>query len=336
MIFAAVQSLKTTLESIDAVAVFNDELKDVSDKMIVPVSDGGDGFLNVMKSIKKNGKSQFIKISNSFQKKHEAEIYITDTEVFVESADIVGMKYLKKKTSVLKRDTGDIGRICRKYYSESKKIILGIGGTSTADSGGKMLEEMGFDVKYFSDTAVLKEVERKEFYKNIYGIADVSVSLNGADGASLFTKQKGASNAEKIFLRKAFDSVSVKYRCSGKKYLGCGGGLGFAVEFAGGRIVDNFSYFDKMLKIKKRISSSDVFITCEGKFDEQSMLGKITGKMIEHALKESKQVFVITGETDFNISGVNLIVMKGSVEKIRKNPEKYLKEAIKKFKETVK
>jgi glycerate kinase len=80
------------------------------------------------------------------------------------------------------------------------------------------------------------------------------------------------------------------------------------------------------------IEGADVVVTGEGSFDAQSLGGKITGAVIEHARSQGVPVVVVCGVSQMRqpIAGVTVIEISGSAPSIQEsidNPAVYLREA---------
>ena len=79
---------------------------------------------------------------------------------------------------------------------------------------------------------------------------------------------------------------------------GAGGCLGLGLYFFfGAQILEGSAFIFKTLGLEKRILESEVVITGEGSFDEQSFSGKITGAIIRAAQKNNKKIILVTGRT---------------------------------------
>lgn len=294
-------SLKGTLSNDDVVKLYK-EIFQSKDDLIVPISDGGDGFLNFIRYVYPSSKLKFFETFSPEHKKITVETVEYQKNLFIESAKIVGFTRVKDiSKDPERRSSKGIGYILKKVYKDYKKIFLGIGGTTTFDLGSGSFEILGYNVLKFPESEVLVDLKKNDGcikLKNLISICDVYSPLDGKNGASLYLKQKGL-NEEKIkFYRSIFNHVAKKYGVLGEKFLGSGGGLGFFTYFVGGKNMSCWDFLSKMIPIEKIIKNSDVVILDEGKFDEQSLKGKINGEIIKKAIEFKKKIFVLTGEVD--------------------------------------
>ena len=183
-ILIAPDSFKGCADSVSLAVLIQNELKEIKnfEFEITPISDGGDGFLNVCK--------------NNFQLE-EVEYYIStpfdetmmkckvgydrlNKSIFIESADVLGLKVIPiQKRKPLKLSSKGLGELILKikYDVESKKlscdkIYLGIGGTGTVDFGLGMCSIFGLKIFMTNNwkcyLKIIFELARLIFQNSIY------------------------------------------------------------------------------------------------------------------------------------------------------------------------
>ena len=80
---------------------------------------------------------------------------------------------------------------------------------------------------------------------------------------------------------------------------GAGGGIGGGLAaFLNAKIISGADFILDNIEIDNKISESDLVITGEGSFDCQSMMGKLTGNIIERCKKLNKKVLIVSGLYD--------------------------------------
>lgn len=329
-LFIAAQSLKGTIESTRAAELF---LKVFPQADVQAVSDGGNGFLNVIKGIYPEGKEMTAESLNPDGKKVSVLMYETDTAVYIESAKVLGLPRNERKSSLFRRTSEGLGILIEEAARTGKEIVVGLGGSSTVDMGGKMLERLGCKVEYYPFTHILKKAECTVKIEKLKAVSDVNAPLNGENGAVVFAAQKGASESGTDMIRKMFDETASLHSAEGVPRLGSAGGAGFAVWKLGGELIDNFEYFDTLLNLNDRIAAADAVITCEGHIDRQSFGGKITGRIIEAGLSAGKKVFVIAGKTSISDPRIRILTIRGHYKKIFDDPEEYFLRTLNELKE---
>jgi glycerate kinase len=190
----------------------------------------------------------------------------------------------------------------------AEKIVLTLGGSSTNDCGTGMLCAMGakfFDKnkKIFIPTGGtmcnVAGADLSELQKNISGIeftamCDVRNPLCGPAGcASVFAPQKGADS--KMVLQLEAGALSLCKVLHLEKYMdipgsGAAGGLGFAtVALLNGMLKRGIDTVLDMYHFSEELSDCDYVLTGEGSFDEQSLMGKTIGGIIERIKKYSTE-----------------------------------------------
>lgn len=184
-ILIAPNSFKESLSSVQISKIFFEELGKEKDfqTIVLPLSDGGDGFLEVM---------NFIYVNELVEKKFSIEFAgekfsapvlfnISGKEVFIESAEVIGLKKLpQQKRNPLQLNTFPLGKLILDLLKLknsdsvpfSEKIIIGVGGTSTIDFGLGAVNALG--VSFLDKSG--KEVE--PIPKNFLAISDISFPLS--------------------------------------------------------------------------------------------------------------------------------------------------------------
>ncbi len=297
----------------------------LADLTIYPVSDGGDGFLDVCTrqfgleliplSIHNcfNGRRKKIKIG------YDKNTY----KVYIESASVIGLNDVPPRyRKPMKMNSGVLGELLQIVMKGNdsgslpvEKIIIGIGGTATNDLGLglcsifglKILDDCGNSLPVYPENFIKAEsiVLPKKSNVKIEVILDVSVPLTGADGpARLFSRQKGASDKEARILEEGTKNVlrilkqhyALVY--SGKN-LGAGGGLGLGLSLLSKmRIVQSADFLKRTMKLSSVIGAADIVITGEGRYDRQSNLDKAARVVLKEASRQKKKIFLIAGRIE--------------------------------------
>ncbi|MDE6527977.1 MAG: glycerate kinase, partial [Muribaculaceae bacterium] len=166
-------------------------------------------------------------------------------------------------------------------------------------------------------------IDHNPIKQRVTALADVDVPLlpdaPGEMSALDFAAQKGISAIELPMLRAAFDNFATAVDnalyppAQQPRFQGAGGGLGYALhrvlrcECAKGadHILNHYHLFNHADKTGTPPSSSapsvrnpECIITGEGCFDAQSLHGKVTGTIIEHATAAHIPVIVVAGRCD--------------------------------------
>jgi glycerate kinase len=356
-ILIAANSFKECADSVTITRNFIKELGRRPELNLIPkpISDGGDGFLNVccvydeLELLKYRvsapfDESKFIcKIGYNRQKK----------VLFIESANILGLKIIpkdKRHPVVLSsKGMGDLINAVLKDINSKKitvnKMIIGIGGTGINDLGLGMCSKLGMKL-FNSNGKELKIIpENFQIASNIIWnkikvpfeieiILDVNNPLLGKNGATFtFGKQKGLTQKELFKVEKGFEKVLNilnynKLTKIPKVITGAGGGLAAGlVIFLNAKIKSSEEFLLKDLGLGK-IKKTDFIILTEGSFDRQSLMGKGTGRLMEYFSKSGTKIILCCGKFDKSLK--KLLPVNSSVVELKKY-FKSEKESIKYF-----
>ncbi len=300
------------------------EIKSHIDFWLKPISDGGDGFLEVCQ---RNFGAEFLhfEISNPFNGDKffcPVGYYQGSKTLFIESAEVLGLKIIpqefRKPMVLSSRGMGDL--LLQIYDSvndgimDVEKVVIGVGGTGTNDLGMGMMEAFGLEFYDKNDSKL--EILPKNFAKvvkiivpevvlpfRIETIIDVENPLLGIEGACLeFSEQKGATDDEAVEMEKGFVHLLSELEIDDEvqnKLSGAGGGLSAALNLffnAEGKFATRFINED--LKIHVGASEADIVITGEGKFDAQTYLNKGAFIVVNEFAGKNIPVFFICGMSD--------------------------------------
>lgn len=193
---------------------------------------------------------------------------------------------------------------------------LGLDGPSDLlDAGGGSLAAVGPD-----DLAGLRELRDRLRGVELVVATDVDVPLLGLHGASAgFAPQKGATPEQAQELERALGhfahaataalgdalrpdllagtrTASATTRLTAAPGAGAAGGLGFGLALLGGRLVPGSVFVADAVGLDARIGDHDVVVTGEGRFDWQSLHGKVVPEVASRALAHAVPTVVVAGE----------------------------------------
>ena len=285
----------------------------------VPVSDGGDGFLE---SIHEATPIEILEaeVQGPGDGKVKARWGITDEgTAIIEMAQAAGIILTPEKDQLpLQATTYGVGELLMLAINRgATQIIIGLGGSATTDGGHGALAAMGF--KFLDSTQRpipagnegLAHLAEIEIPKNIpwanirFTIAsDVSNPLTGRHGSAIvYGPQKGASREEVSIMETNLCHYSeVVRKAVGRdpnSIVGAGaaGGLGAAIAiFLNGRTRPGFDVFNDLTDLETKVQHADVVITGEGKLDHQTLdFGKAPIRIRHLCEKHGKKCFAVGG-----------------------------------------
>jgi glycerate kinase len=296
--------------------------------VILPVSDGGDGFLDVcaqaeplefsclkVPAIYNDGKA--IDVRYGIDRKRQV--------VFIESAEVIGLaKTPPAYRQPLYLSSLSLGKLLKTILNIEpglKKTVIGLGGTAINDLGLGCAEAFGLQVLNgngeklhvlpvnFKEAATMI-MPTEIFPVEIELVTDVQADLFGENGTSrLFSPQKGASpedvEALECGVLNILTILEKQFHLSYKdKKIGAAGGVGLGISlFANIKLITAKEYILAYLKLMEHIKAADYVITAEGAYDSQSKLQKAPDIILNEARKMEKGGVLIAGNS--SITGGN-------------------------------
>ena len=326
--------------------------------IVKPISDGGDGFLEV---VEYQFDIKIIKLKAMLpfdEKRTEFLIGYSEKEktVFIESAKIIGLNIVPpQKRNPLKLSSAGFGEILKTLNAlknkgdvEIEKVIAGTGGTATSDLGIGALSSLGlklFDSEGFELKAVpeyfmsVKNIEFGNLEKisfELEFVLDVENPLFGKNGANqTFAKQKGADAKDISMLEKGFEnilSLLPENILEGKRLSGAGGGLAAGFEiFYNVKYKSARDFILKDLSLSGENSNFDLVISGEGKLDNQTGMQKGVQVIVDE-FQSKIPVLLIAGSVENYSASQNVKIIElrkyfSSIDESIKNYKIGLKKA---------
>lgn len=321
-ILAAIDSFKGSMTSQEANRMVKEALPE--DRVnCFSVADGGEGTVEAFVEIL-NG--EYIKedIIGVNAGKYEGKWgWIEDTKTaIIEVAEGAGLIQADKKELNPKYQISyGVGlQIEGALYRGAKRIILGLGGSATIDGGIGLLQALG--VQFLDDQGEkldimpvpldqVKSIDRSDLNPRLKEVewliaSDVDNPLTGKNGAvQIFGEQKGlAKNQLAAYDEKMARYAELVIQETGKDKrnipgAGAAGGIGFAMlSFFDAEIVGGLNLLAEIGNLEAKIKEADIIVTGEGKFDDQSLSGKVPVAISRLAKKHGIPVILFAGRID--------------------------------------
>ncbi len=272
----------------------------------VPIADGGEGTLESLAAAV-GGDIHKIVTEGPFREPVEAQVLFTKkNEAVIEIAQCAGLPLAKDRLNPEYTSTFGIGRLIGYAVdSGAKHIVLTLGGSCTNDCGAGMLAALGIrflncDGENFIPTgknlgavAGIEEGERFAKFREVTftAMCDVRNPLYGEYGCSrIFARQKGADDA----MIGRLEAGTAHFAAAAAAFLGkddsaeagsgAAGGLGFACRaFLGAELKSGIETVLALCDFDSLANNAELVITGEGRFDSQSLMGKVIGGVISHS-----------------------------------------------------
>jgi glycerate kinase len=276
----------------------------------VPMSDGGEGLLDVL-----GGTPHVTSVRGPLGRPVEAEWRMNDRFVgrsdrpgvptaVIEMARAAGRTLLPHPSGMdpLTATTAGVGQLLLAARDAgARRIIIGCGGSATTDGGLGAVEAVG-------SPDALAGLE-------LVVACDVTTPFRQA--AALFGPQKGATPQQVARLTDRLSALADRYRdefgveVDDRPGAGAAGGLAGGLVVLGARIVPGFDLVADLCGLPSRVAGADLVVTGEGHLDPPSFAGKVPGGILALA-SGHLPVLCIVGQADADLldtppSGMEII-----------------------------
>lgn len=348
-------SFKGTLSAIEVCNIMKSSIKNLykdANIISVPVADGGEGTVDAF-LYALGGEKKSIWVSDAFNEQKILAHYamLKDDIAVIEMATCAGLPLVKNRLEADKTTTFGVGElIIDAVNSGAKKIILGLGGSATNDGGCGMASALGVKFKDEQDQEFIPtggtlsqiyKIDMNNIYSKIKDVefismCDVDNPLCGKLGASaVFAPQKGADEDMVKLLDEGLAHLAkiikrdLHIEVKDIKEAGAAGGLGAgSIAFLQSKLTKGIDVILDTINFDELVSKADIVFTGEGKFDSQSLHGKVVMGVANRSQKYKTPVIVVTGAIGENIQEA---YNKGitAIFSINKEPMEFSKSALK-------
>lgn len=298
---------------------------------VLPLSDGGPGFLDVLSS-HVEGEMVLTTVADPLSRPVPASILLAGTgggvTAYVEAAQAVGLHLLDASERDPARTTsygvGQLLAVARAAGAD--RIVVGLGGAGTNDAGAGMLAALGAGSDQVlgrggralrevldDDLTGLAAVRADWAGVEIVAATDIDNPLLGLKGSSaVFAGRMGASPEVAQGLEDALGHfadraaralpsvtdllVGAPRNLAREPGAGAGGGLGYGLFLLGGHRRSGVDLVLDAVDFGRLAAAADLVITGEGCFDWQSLRGTVVSGVARAALEVATPALVIAGQ----------------------------------------
>jgi glycerate kinase len=292
----------------------------------VPLADGGDGFLDTL--LCTPGSDQFnLQVAGPLLQPVLTRVGWLGGEAgrvaVVELAGSCGLNLLDLPSSDTagRASTKGLGElILAALEHRATRVLVGLGGSASTDGGAGLVQALGFQLLNREGDPIgpggagLIELDRIEVSgaspllhdAEFAAACDVDSPLLGPLGAvATFGPQKGADRQTVGLLEQGLERlVRVVERDlpSGAREstprMGAAGGTAFGLAaFVGARLESGVSLVASYVDLDGALDDAEAVITGEGRFDQTSLSGKVTGEVLRRCAAHRLPCLVLTGST---------------------------------------
>lgn len=256
----------------------------------LPLADGGEGTLDVF-----GGPNRTATVTGPLGTPVDAGWRLDGPRAVIEMATASGLLLAGGATGndpirATTRGTGEL--ILAAVHAGATDILIGVGGSATTDGGAGALEVLAPD----GGPSVLPAGVRLRV------CADVRTRF--LDAATIFGPQKGAGpdlivelTRRLVGLRQRYlDRFGVDVQALDRS--GAAGGLAGGLAAVGADLVEGFDTLADAAGLGDALAEAELVVTGEGRFDAQSLDGKVAGGVIGRARARGLPVLVVCGAAD--------------------------------------
>lgn len=291
----------------------------------VPVSDGGEGFLDCFAG---RGRLRTATVQDALGRPVRAQWMLLDggRTAVVETARAIGLSLVggADGNDPLGASSAGAGQLIAAAVAEGpRRLLVGVGGSATTDGGAGALAALGGGARLVGVEVVVA----------------CDVTTRFVDAAKTFAPQKGASPAQVALLERRLQRMAQELEAIGgvdvRALAGAGaaGGLAGALGAIGASLVPGFDVVADALDLADRVAAADLVVTGEGLLDEQSFSGKAVGGVAALATAAGVPVVAVVGDADPDVEvppGVEVVslVARAGDQRARAEAAACLTEAV--------
>ncbi len=294
----------------------------------IPVADGGEGTVDCFHQVC-GGELVPVTVQGPFGQDMEAAYLRLDGgRAVIEMASSAGLPLVGGRRDPRITSTYGVGQQIRHAVEQgSTQILLGLGGSCTNDGGCGCAAALGVR---FLDRAgqafvptggTLDQIAHidvsgaRQLLQNVKltAMCDIDNPMHGPTGASyIFGPQKGADPAMVEFLDgqlKALDAViqrELHRAVADLPGAGAAGAFGAGIlAFLDGTLCPGIEAVLDLVGFDGKLKDCDLVITGEGRFDSQSIRGKVVSGVSRRAKRQGVPVAVIAGSVAEDVESVS-------------------------------
>ena len=273
MIIVAIDSFKGCLTSMEANHAAAEGIRRVlpdAEIVQVPVSDGGEGFLEAFHAAI-GGELVEVTVKDPLMRPIKAKYLLKGETAVIEMAQASGLTLLtnEERNPMVATSYGTGQLVADAVRKGAKHVIVGLGGSATSDAGMGMLQ------------ALKENLPPKDVRFTI--ASDVKNPLYGENGAAqVFAPQKGATADDVLQLderARKFAEDSARhfgYDRSQEEGAGAAGGLGYAfLQYLDADCKPGIQLLLETIHFDEMVKGANLIITGEGAADRQTLMGKL-------------------------------------------------------------
>ena len=301
----------TAVEVAEALAEGWRGVRPDDDVVLAPMADGGEGTVDAFAVAVPEAHRHALTVTGPDDRPVEtAWLLLPDGTAVVELASASGITLLDPLRPLTAHTRGFGRAIAAALDAGAHALLLAIGGSSSTDGGVGALRELGARFLTVSGHDLgdgggalheLAVVDRHALRPVPAGgariLSDVTNPLLGDSGAAhVFGPQKGASLDDVLRLDDGLRHLAAHLDADAEEAgTGAAGGTGFGLLAWGARLAPGSAAVGEALGLPALVAGADVVVTGEGRFDSQSMAGKVPSYLLGLAEAAGARTVLVAG-----------------------------------------
>jgi glycerate kinase len=304
---------------------------------LLPASDGGDGFGEVLSELLCAEPRNVRTVDAAHRSCRVRWWWAPKTKTaIIESARVIGLALLPPgRFHPFELDTRGLGAVVRAAVDEgARRCVIGIGGSATNDGGfglacalgWQFLDRSGQELDRWTKLTALAQIRRAEkrrWFEELVVAVDVQNPLLGARGATqVYGPQKGLRPTDfpqaEACLRRLARVAEEQFgrEFASEPGAGAAGGLGFGLRaFLGAQLQPGFAWFARHAQLNRQLGKTDLVITGEGSIDDSTFMGKGVGHIVQQCHSRGIPCIGFAGKVDASSRHLRLFqIVRGLTE----------------------
>jgi glycerate 2-kinase len=296
----------TAVEAAEAIARGWHRGRPDDELTLAPQSDGGPGFVGVLAG--RLGEVKTLRVSGPLTEEVSADWVLDPAPprtAYIECAQACGLALLGGPPTVqtaLAAHSRGVGQlIAAAVAADAGRIVVGLGGSSCTDGGRGMIDALAAqgsrnESSLAAARKLLADIE-------LIAATDVEHPLLGPMGAAaVFGPQKGADPDTVRVLEQRLSDWAVELNAAAGRTVsdeagaGAAGGIGAGLLALGGRRESGAAIIAEHTRLSDDVAAAQLVITGEGRFDDQSLHGKVVSALAAGARSHHIPVLVLAGQ----------------------------------------
>ena len=259
---------------------------------LLPLSDGGPGFLDVLHE-HLGGEVAVVTVHGPLGEPVPARVLVEGTTAYVEAAEAVGLHLLRpdQRDPAASSSEGVGELVAAAVETGARRVVVGVGGTVTTDGGQGLVAALD---------GLAAGRERVAAVELVLASATDAPLMGHSGAAHGFAAAKGADRAT----REAMETDLREWatRTDGglavRPGAGAGGGIGFGLMLLGAERVNGTELVAAAAGLEVKVREVDVALTGLAVFDWEALRGRVVVAVARAAAQCGRPTVVLADRVD--------------------------------------